>query len=128
MCWVTCCITKSCSVMSVLLCQSREVPLHMQKIAGKTMPLERHGSLKSDLYLKGGRLPLPTLVGDTWCERVIVTGLNKSSLCVTVGTVLHTKSASVDVCLTDGNCMHANAHTCTHMHTDAHRCTHMHTC
>lgn len=67
-------------VRSVLLCQSREVPLHMQKIAGRTMPLERHGSLKSELYLKGGRLPLPTLVSDTWCERVIMTGLNKSSL------------------------------------------------
>ena len=47
----------------VFVCCCREVPLHMKKIAGRTMPLERHGALKSELFLKGDRLPLPTLVG-----------------------------------------------------------------
>jgi hypothetical protein len=35
------------------------VPLHVKKIAGKTMPLERHGAARAEQFLKDYRIPLP---------------------------------------------------------------------
>jgi hypothetical protein len=37
----------------------RRVPLHVKKIAGKTMPLERHGAARAEQFLKDYRIPLP---------------------------------------------------------------------
>ena len=70
--------------VSVLFHLYRQVPLHVKKIAGKTMPLERHGAHKAELFLKDFRLPLPILVS-CYCVYIYMCVCGVCGVCVVCG-------------------------------------------